>query len=272
MFYHLCSFAMLYKKHTSVKYVFITITVTMISISLLFTGLPFLLVQEHSNSSNTQDKFSNYISDSNEEVRADTSENNDLGIGLPSNTSEKNDSGMELDSYTSDTNTDASDTNLAEIEASVPITISYETLFYGESFGFKTKFQLVITDLATWQSYLAILEKGTVEEGGQISVEVPISDEVNPVTTQKNTFPEIDFETEMIVLVFSGTQSSGGHGVTITGVELIDQTLTVKSVMEIPLKDCSLAPQISHTTHVIKLPLTDFNAVDFQFSDQNYQC
>ena len=90
---------------------------------------------------------------------------------------------------------------------------------------------------------------------------------INPVPE----LPKVDFEKEMLVLAFQGTQGTGGHSVEVTDIEKKDGVIgvTVKEVS--PGTKCITTQALTAPYHAVKIPKID-SKFEFDIKYEKTEC
>ena len=69
--------------------------------------------------------------------------------------------------------------------------------------------------------------------------------------------PDVDFETEAVIALFSGERPSGGHSIRVERVVDSEDTETVYIVRSEPAPDCAVTLAITTPFAFVKVPMTD---------------
>lgn len=94
-----------------------------------------------------------------------------------------------------------------------------------------------------------------------------VSDQFQPV----NPFPDIDFSQTMVGLV-SIPANSGGYSIDVESVELVDSTLEIAYVLNVPGSSCITPQALAEAYQVITIRQADFSDTEFTRRTDAYSC
>lgn len=83
--------------------------------------------------------------------------------------------------------------------------------------------------------------------------------------------PEVDFDSEMVVISVMGTQKSGGYTTEILQAGFYDGKLGIKVKQRKPGEGCATTASLTNPYHLVKLDKTD-NSVEFFEVETRYDC
>ncbi len=69
--------------------------------------------------------------------------------------------------------------------------------------------------------------------------------------------PDVDFDTEAVIAIFSGTRASGGHAIKVERVVDTEDTETVYIVRSEPGPECVVTQAITTPFTFVKVPMTE---------------
>jgi len=112
-------------------------------------------------------------------------------------------------------------------------------LQYPESGG------MVFRDAESWQGFWQNYCKAITGEGKQLEA------------------PEIDFSSQMLIGVFSGSKPTGGYGIGIQRVLEDSKKIVVEYVEKSPPPDAIVTMAFTYPCHIVSIPRSD-KAVEFK--------
>lgn len=94
-----------------------------------------------------------------------------------------------------------------------------------------------------------------------------VSDQFQPV----NPFPDLDFSQTMVGIV-SIPANSGGYSIDVESVELVDSTLVVAYILNVPGSSCITPQALAEAYQVFTIRQADFSATEFTRRTDTYSC
>ena len=116
------------------------------------------------------------------------------------------------------------------------MAVSFETLEQGEDSGLSEAAEAAITSKEEWASFW--------ERHTSISDPPP-------------ALPDVSFDTEMVIYVFSGECGSGGHSVSIKSIEESSGNLSVVYEKSSPPPDAMCTEALTQPHHIVRLKKSD---------------
>lgn len=111
--------------------------------------------------------------------------------------------------------------------------VKFETVLKSQMSNYKERVFFTITSQEEWQK---------------------VWGEINSAATPAPALPAVDFSKEMLVLVFQGTEPTGGYSVEVTGVEKKDGVIGVEVRETAPGEGCFTTQALTAPLHIIKIP------------------
>jgi hypothetical protein len=83
--------------------------------------------------------------------------------------------------------------------------------------------------------------------------------------------PEIDFERDMIAVVFMGERRTGGYSIRVDGAERSNDGLVLQVLMREPGPDCMTTQALTQPWQIVRLPRVE-GEVDFRIRQETVDC
>lgn len=95
--------------------------------------------------------------------------------------------------------------------------------------------------------------------------------QISTGTLSQDLNNSVDFNNTMVIAVFSGQKSSGGHEIEIKSITEKDNKIEVKAIDKGPGSDCMTTTAITSPYHIVNLEKSD-NEVTFSIEPQTIAC